>query len=88
MEVVSKQADENPTVMQFGRVAQALPNWGLPFCVELRFVFESPLKRYYVLDYSNDTTLGDLMEDGLPEPTVCTEHSPGLCSPGHRRKIW
>ncbi len=76
MEVVSKQSitDSKSTAMQFGTVAESLPNWGLPFCMELRFVFETLNKRYYVLDYAGEANLADLMKDGLPEPTACTVH--------------
>lgn len=73
MEVIVKQfvVDAKSTEMQFTNVAEALPNWGLPFCMELRFVFETQHKRYYVLDFAGDTNLADVMSDGLPEPTVC-----------------
>ena len=70
MEVVSKQSFLEAGAMQFGTAAGSLPNWGLPFCMELRFVFETQNKRYYVLDPAGETNLGDLMMDGLPEPTV------------------
>jgi hypothetical protein len=71
MEVVSKQSISDPSWMQFGTVAESLPNWGLPFCMELRFVFETQHKLYYILDYGGESSLADLMNDGLPEPTVC-----------------
>jgi hypothetical protein len=67
MEVVSKQSS---AAMQFGTSAEPLPNWGLPFCMELRYVFETLNKRYYVLDPAGEANLADLMKDGLPEPTV------------------
>ncbi|CAB3992237.1 Myosin-M heavy chain [Paramuricea clavata] len=70
MEVVSKQSFADPSWMQFGTVAESLPNWGLPFCMELRFVFETQHKLYYILDCGGEASLVDLMNDGLPEPTV------------------
>ena len=69
MEVIVKQSVESHE-MQFTTV-ETLPNWGLPFCMELRFVFETQHKRYYVLDFAGDASLADVMNDGLPEPTVC-----------------
>ena len=73
MEVIVKQSvvDAESTEMQFTTVVETLPNWGLPFCMELRFVFETQYKRYYVLDFAGDANLADVMNDGLPEPTVC-----------------
>ena len=71
MEVVARPSTTDTAVIQFGTVAESLPNWGLPFCMELRYVFETKYKRYYVLDYGGQKSLADLMNDGLPEPTVC-----------------
>lgn len=72
MEVVLKEIVENPNLpaMQFGAVAEPLPTWGLPFCMELKYVFETQHRRYYILDCDGEASLADMMNDGLPEPTV------------------
>ena len=70
MEVVSNEFIAEPNSIQFGPVAEPLPSWGLPFCIELRYVFDTPSKRHYILDFGGETNLSDLIQDGLPEPTV------------------